>query len=397
MGSNAQSFSKSFSSIKSTKSSLFYAFDPGTGGSPTISPTIKRTLSDNGSHQSIVTQGGTRHELTESTLSDIEEYTRAFITSLQDYLRYFFLEANLVQNLPRFLATRSKSIEITIDRLLDISDPENKDVARFSAKDPLKIINIIESFTSSGFPTYATLVEGLGFADLAPYASNACDLPACALKEAGFYRNEILKAWSLTVKNGAMVRPSVFSKGGVWPEMQKGEAALLCHRPACKRPHLPLEVMHIAFYEFLKKAEPDGNKLAELADFHVAVELLCKHLTDPLESETHRASLILQELKKLFPENAQFRWRMEKHIEKGRIDLVYQRILTSEYHSRFPQQSTVDYVTNLIIIEVKLEEGSNGDAFLQVCRYYGNIVEENPRYRETGAPMFLMTISGVCT
>jgi len=176
--------------------------------------------------------------------------------------------------------------------------------------------------------------------------------------------------------------------------MQKGKMALLCHRPASNRPHLPLEVMHVAFYEFIKKAELGDDKLAKLADFHEAVEGLCKHLTDPLESEAHRASLILLELRKVFPENACFRWCMEKHVDKGRIDLVYQRILTSEYHPRFRQQPKADYVTNLIIIEIKLEEGS-GDAFMQVCRYYGNIVESNPRYHETGAPVFLITMSGM--
>jgi hypothetical protein len=340
--------------------------------------------SHHSSHQSIVTAGGTEHELNSNTLRDIEGYTRAFIAALQDYLDHFHhgasqaVEANPALGLPLTTTTRLLSATMMISRL--------KHLTSSGVKDPVKdIIRSVQEFSTSDLPTWAALpVEGLTY-----------DVPARAVKEVESLRNEILNIWSLTTRNGAMVSPSAFTKRRVWAEMQKREKALLCHRPASKRPHLPLEVMHAAFFEFVEKAELGDDKLAERTEFHAAAEALCEHLTAPLESETQRASLILQELRKIFPENTCFRWRMEKHVDKGRIDLIYQKILKSEYHTRFPQQPKVDYVTNLIIIEVKLEEGENGDAFMQVARYYGNIVEGNPRYHESGAPMFLITISGM--
>ena len=338
------------------------------------------------SHQSIVSVGGTKHELNKNALREIEGYTQAFITALQDYLYYFYLEAKSLGQLPLTMTTHLKSVQMDIDCLKNMVNGEATDLL---VKD---IVNNVQNFPTSDLPTYATLKAEMNWnvEDLV----DANDIPAHALKEAESYRSEILNTWSSTTRNGTLVCPSTFAKRAVWTEMQKGKMALLCHRPASNRPHLPLEVMHVAFYEFVRKAELGDDRLAKLADFHEAVEGLCKHLTDPLESEAHRASLILLELRKVFPENACFRWCMEKHVDKGRIDLVYQRILTSEYHPRFPQQPKADYVTNLIIIEIKLEEGS-GDAFMQVCRYYGNIVESNPRYHETGAPVFLITMSGM--
>jgi len=116
---------------------------------------------------------------------------------------------------------------------------------------------------------------------------------------------------------------------------------------------------------------------------------LCGHLTYFLEKEEDRIRFVLEDLKKVFPENTQFKWSFIEGY------LVYQRILTSEYHPRFQQQQNMNYATNLIIVKVNLEEGMDGDAFMQVSRYYGNIVEGNPRYRETGAPMFLITMAGM--
>jgi hypothetical protein len=59
------------------------------------------------------------------------------------------------------------------------------------------------------------------------------------------------------------------------------------------------------------------------------------------------------------------------------------------------RNSSLPLYTNVIIIEVKLEEGHGGDAFMQLCRYFDIIIRQNPRYCETGAPTFLITISGM--
>ena len=364
--------SKSLSSLRSST-----LVDPGTGSTDSLI-----------SHKSD-TLVGTEYELkNEDTSYEIRSFTQRLIAILQEYYDNFILGPYPVSQLPPPITTRLKSLTMVIDHLGKLA---NGEVNTLLVKD---IVENVQGLTTSTLPTYATLKSlaiemNWNVEDLADEE----DTPAQALGEAEIHRNQILNTWSLAIKNGLMVSPSTFAKRRVWTRMQKEKTALLCHRPAFNRPQLPLEVMHEAFYQFVKEYKPGDEGLAKLAGFRAAVLALCEHLTDPIENEVHRSSLILQELKKVFPENASFRWRMEKNVEKGRIDLVYQRILSSKYHPRFPQEPKVDYVTNLIIIEVKLEEG-NGDAFMQVSRYYGNIVESNPRYYETGAPMFLITISG---
>ena len=102
-------------------------------------------------------------------------------------------------------------------------------------------------------------------------------------------------------------------------------------------------------------------------------------------------------LKRIFPTNLEYIWELEENIDnKGRVDLIYKQILPKCYNQRFAGE-TADphFYTNLIIIEVKLEDGHSGDAFMQLCRYFDIIVGHSPRYCETGAPTFLITISGM--
>src|SRR5271169_1193972 len=98
----------SSSSLRSFRSSLLVN-DPGINGSPTHHST---------SHQSIVTAGGTEHELNNNTLRDIEGYTKAFIAALQDYVDYFYQEADpVLGRLPLTLTTHLLSVKIMISHL----------------------------------------------------------------------------------------------------------------------------------------------------------------------------------------------------------------------------------------------------------------------------------------
>ena len=153
--------------------------------------------------------------------------------------------------------------------------------------------------------------------------------------------------------------------------------------------------MHRAFYEFQKQATFSED---ELEKFRGAAFSLAKSATDPLKQEATRASRILNALTTIFPITSEYVWELEENVEnKGRVDLIYKRVLPERYNQRFAgERETADprFYTNLIIIEIKLEEGHSGDAFMQLCRYFDIIVERNRRYCETGAPTFLVTISG---
>jgi len=259
--------------------------------------------------------------------------------------------------------------------------------SQFTRQNPDFLVDFVRGINFSAFPTYLSFFKANPDQHRDWDREDDLDIPAMLLEQARIFQELIVKAWEdVKYGGGDRLSPARFGNLG-WHQLQTERGALLCHRPASNRPHRPLEIMHVAFYEFFKNAEPDN--IDEFADFHAAAYALCKHLTDSLENVKDRTRFILEDLEKVFPDNMEFKWSATQSY------LVYQRILTSEYHPRFPQQPNMDYVTNLIIIKVNLEEGENGDAFMHVARHYGNIVEGNPRYYETGAPTFLITMSGM--
>jgi len=328
---------------------------------------------------SIVTQGGTDQII---SLNTISKNTKSLISSLATYVDTVRGESTSETQWPRIITSGLTMAEYTVRSL-------QRHSAQLSRHDPDGLVDVVRGIDFNRFPTYVSLFNANPdqHRDRENDTGNL-DIPAMLLEQAKALQEEIVKAWEVNVKCGReRVSPAKFGNRGQWHRMQTEHDALLCHRPASNRPHRPLEIMHVAFYEFVKKAELN---IGELADFHVATEALCRYLTDPLRKEKDRANFVLEELKKVFPNNTQFEWLATREY------LIYQRILTSEYHPRFPKEEK-HHVTNLIIVKVKLEDGENGDAFMHLSRYYGNIVEGNPKYCETGAPMFLITISGVCT
>jgi len=178
--------------------------------------------------------------------------------------------------------------------------------------------------------------------------------------------------------------PAAFGKSGGWHTMQANDrVAIACHRPAARRPSLPLKVKHRAFFEFfnIMSATPT---CAELGPFRLAAMALGSMLTAPVETEATRGCNIFEVFKQLFPESDGFRWTMENNFKQGRIDIICNK--ETDDRGSCPW----------IIIEVKLEPGTNGDGHLQLCRMYDVYVRSNDRIPLSGAPLFLLSISGMC-
>jgi len=150
--------------------------------------------------------------------------------------------------------------------------------------------------------------------------------------------------------------------------------------------------MHEAFYEFMKDAEFLHH--GDLTFFCKTATDLAIQLAAPLESEAERVTNVLNVLKTVFPDKSPFRWTQETCFDTGRVTIIYQRILSDDCLGRFSTQGKKPSGTNLMIFEIKLEDGEGGDSFMQVCRTYDLIIGQNTRYRETGAPTFLITMAG---
>jgi hypothetical protein len=338
---------------------------------------------------SIYTQGGTRIPAVAAVtnareVAAITRETRALIASLAEYLKLVNDEFKKPQShMAGSIAMGLRMAEYTIHSL-----QRHVDQVEAFCRNPEALVDAVRGIDLAELPTYVSLFKANPAQHRErQYHTGQLDLPGMSLKEAGLRQKGVLEAWNTKVKRASRVTPAIFAGRG-WHEMQKGKTALLCHQPASNRPHLPLEVMHAAFYEFVVKAELDGDKLA---NFHAVAEALCRHVTDPLEREKDRASLILQELEKAFPNDAQTRWDATR--TSGAEYHCYRRFLPAENCT--PRSPRDQPFTNLIIVKVKLEAGENGDAFMHVARYYGNTVEDNPRSHETGSPTFLVTISGM--
>ena len=192
---------------------------------------------------------------------------------------------------------------------------------------------------------------------------------------------------------GALVTlpsPSAFGKPGGWHKMQSNDrVAIACHRPASRRPILPLKVKHHAFFEFFNKMSSMPT-MAELGRFRLAAMALGSTLTAPVETEATRGCHIYEVFKKLFPETDGFSWILENNLKQGKIDITCYK--HTDGNEPCPW----------IMIEVKLEPGTHGDGQLQLCRMYDVYIRNDSHTRPSnairmsGAPMFLLSISGMC-
>ncbi|KAF8960133.1 hypothetical protein BDZ97DRAFT_1922386 [Flammula alnicola] len=349
---------------------------------------LKRPCSDS---SSAFTPGGTRsyskHQkqedrggilwATQNLMSVLSTYSKHFIFLGNDHP--WFCPPNMMLSAGDHLLTA----------LLRTGDsPDNKVISNYTCSDPSRIVELLR-YHSIKLPTFDDITEE----KYTTMILGQKDPSADDWRNIELLRNKILSAGNHLYPVTDKPSLSVFGKHAAWHKMQNSPLAILCHRPAANRPHIPLKVMHSAFYEFCKDTPCPADK--EMEAFRRVAYNLGGHLTEPLTAEPDRADRILQEFRKIFPEDMTKKWSIEKKYEnKGRVDLLYRKYLSSEYRSRFGEKEKDQPYIDLIIIEVKLEEGENGDAFLQLCRYFDVILEGNRRLCETGAPTFLISMSG---
>jgi hypothetical protein len=344
------------------------------------------------SNESVVTQGGTKLKH-EDACAILVTKVITLMSQLEEHVKLFKVlgdEHDWFNSLNATLLASSRHLITSILIHGDIST--NRKIADFTCKNPLPIINIIRSHTIS-LPTYSDLaddpVHGKHFT---PGKDSAAD----SLAQILLTQARILGLADFLYPPQHKPSPCEFGQRGGWWKTQEGSGAILCHRPASKQSNLPLKIMHAAFYEFNKKTTFSED---ELEGFRSAAQDFAKSVTDPNKQEASIAARILEVLKRIFPVNSDHIWELEDNLDnKGRVDLIYKRILPKHYSQRFAGgKETADpyFYTNLIIIEFKLEDGHGGDAFMQLCRCFDIIVGQNPRYCETGVPIFLITISGM--
>ena len=341
------------------------------------------------SNESVVTQGGTKLKH-EDACAILVTKVITLMSQLEEHVKLFKVlgdEHDWFNSLNATLLASSRHLITSILIHGDIST--NRKIADFTCKNPLPIINIIRSHTIS-LPTYSDLaddpVHGKHF-------TPGKDSAAHSLAQILLMQAEITDLADSLYGHQRRPPPFEFGQRGGWWKTQEGEDAILCHRPASKRPNLPLKITHAAFYEFNWKATFSGD---ELGEFRGAAFNLAKSVTDPLMGEKLRAAGILKALTGIFPVNSDYIWELKQNVaNKGRIDLIYRQILPERYSKRFAGERETPLYTNIIIVEVKLEEGHGGDAFMQLCRYFDIITRRNPKYCGTGAPTFLITMSGM--
>jgi hypothetical protein len=162
--------------------------------------------------------------------------------------------------------------------------PTNRKIANFTCKlDPSPIANIasiIKNHTIS-LPTYADLAMIQCMANTSH--------PEMILQQHSLAQILLTqkRSWDLADSiYGPQRRPPPFEFGqrGGWWKTQEGKDAILCHRPASKRPNLPLKITHVAFYEFNRGGTFSEDELEESRRLHN----LAKSVTDPLEQEKLR-------------------------------------------------------------------------------------------------------------
>ena len=189
--------------------------------------------------------------------------------------------------------------------------------------------------------------------------------------------------------------PSLYCQ--TWQQVQD-DPNLAIHAGRGKAPisfPLPLPLIHPAFRLFVFwmqyppnldfKTEPPTslNSVAKCVD-----TLL---LSTPAIYWTHDQCLQAFEkaLAIAFPENEVFEWYTNCTMSldpsnptgaRERVDLVYRNR---------------DTLVASVFVEVKLEPGKGGDPFWQNGRIYQLYVEQNPKARENGAPVFFIQLSGM--
>ncbi len=318
-----------------------------------------------GSQKRPASQASPRESKRTKVSSDFDEELDEFLNLLDDmYKAYSF-----VPNSHHYKVGPAEAIfqAPLLNSLLKNSKQQRKDILRYLRGADLS------------FPSYRAMRNEFKACFPGPFNDIAESLQSALATK----RDTLLEMGDLLFPPISLPSPSAFGKRHGWHAMQANDTvAILCHRPANRRPLLALKVKHLAFYEFFNQLSATPT-IAELGRFRLAAKNLGLKLCAPLEQEASRGSDILRVFQDLFPETDGYTWILEDHHQQGRIDLLCSK--TTDGGGSCPW----------IMIEVKLEPGTNGDGQLQLCRMYDDYVRERKNIHTSGVPMFLLSISGM--
>lgn len=157
-------------------------------------------------------------------------------------------------------------------------------------------------------------------------------------------------------------------------------------RPLERTPPPPLELLHPAFSSFYQARESSRKPYRLPPDLDVAIfsaQMLLRRMPLLLDSHDERLHLFLDSLLPIFPQDGTYEWVINESPQGGdrsKVDLTY-RLIDPE---KFPA----------IYVEIKLELGTGGDPNIQAQEYYRRYLQSQSRPQSTGAPIFLISLSG---
>ncbi|KDR64861.1 hypothetical protein GALMADRAFT_149228 [Galerina marginata CBS 339.88] len=154
----------------------------------------------------------------------------------------------------------------------------------------------------------------------------------------------------------------------------------MCHRPAYRRPKVPLKLKHVSFSKFfhvLYDPSPTGDELQEL---RVASDELGGVLNSHPKSQKELADTLMPVWRTILPNSGERLWRRGVRIkgDRGFVEDLY------------CEQDGTPHV----VICCRVDPGSSGDSYMRLCRLYDTYVRSDPKILSSTAPCFLISISG---
>ena len=228
---------------------------------------------------------------TQSLKTEIVEETKRLLFGLKQYLEHFLsLKGDHPWRCPA-MGTLSTAQHIINQILLYNSSSAKNNIDTFSSDEPESIVEYLRKQPIT-LGTFVTLhEEDSEFRDKVPVLKQ--DLAEETLAEIHKSREAILTKGDRLSVDKCGLTPSDFGKQHAWHGLQLSQDAYLCHRPASKRPYLPLRVLNDAFYQFTKKSKFSD---ADLVIYRSAAENLAKALTAALSMEADWRQDILKSM-----------------------------------------------------------------------------------------------------
>ncbi|KDR65395.1 hypothetical protein GALMADRAFT_217574, partial [Galerina marginata CBS 339.88] len=222
--------------------------------------------------------------------------------------------------------------------------------------DPFKAVSIIET-AEFNLPTYGEMAAMPEFRREFEKLDKYEDIPTEVMMRLETIRDEITTVAN-EIRHGPLSpTPSTFALGYNWHARQLDDnLAIMCHRPAYRRPKVPLKLKHVSFSKFfhvLYDPSPTGDELQEL---RVASDELGGVLNSHPKSQKELADTLMPVWRTILPNSGERLWRRGVRIkgDRGFVEDLY------------CEQDGTPHV----VICCRVDPGSSGDSYMRLCRLY---------------------------